>query len=194
MTRPCLVEGCDRPVYGHGMCNGHYHRWKRHGDVQASVPLRTNAEKGALAAWIASHASIVTTECVLWPYAVNRFGYGKMTVEGRTTGAHRIMCEAAHGDRPSHRHEVAHSCGVRLCCNPAHLRWATSKENAADRDLHGTATKGVRNGRAKLTEDDVRAIRRLRGKVRQVDLAKRFGLDQANISAIQLGKFWQHVR
>jgi hypothetical protein len=30
--RTCAIEGCDRPVRGHGWCHMHYQRWRRHGD------------------------------------------------------------------------------------------------------------------------------------------------------------------
>ena len=36
-------------------------------------------------------------------------------------------------------------------------------------------------------------IRSLRGLVAQKELAKRFGVNQGQISAIQLNKFWSHV-
>jgi hypothetical protein len=30
----CSVEGCPRPVKGRGLCNKHYKRWWRYGDVE----------------------------------------------------------------------------------------------------------------------------------------------------------------
>src|SRR5690606_10858604 len=36
---PCSVPGCDRPVKARGLCNGHYQRWLKEGDVLADVPL-----------------------------------------------------------------------------------------------------------------------------------------------------------
>jgi hypothetical protein len=47
---------------------------------------------------------------------------------------------------------------------------------------------------AKLTEAQVLEIRALRGVVTQKELARRFGIAQAVVSAIQLGKTWAHVR
>ena len=40
MTKPCSVEGCERQVEKRGLCSAHLSRLKRHGDVQASVPVR----------------------------------------------------------------------------------------------------------------------------------------------------------
>ncbi len=30
--RLCTVESCDRQHFGHGLCNTHYRRWRKHGD------------------------------------------------------------------------------------------------------------------------------------------------------------------
>ena len=59
----------------------------------------------------------------------------------------------------------------------------------------GRQPKGSQHGRAKITEDDVREIRRLygTGKYRQKDLADRFGIDQTKVSLIILRKNWAHV-
>ena len=38
--RQCAVAGCDHAAKSRGWCHGHYQRWRAHGDVQASVPLR----------------------------------------------------------------------------------------------------------------------------------------------------------
>lgn len=42
------------------------------------------------------------------------------------------------------------------------LRWDTKKANAYDQYLHGTRAMGSRNGQAKLTEQDIEDIIRLR--------------------------------
>lgn len=35
----CKVEGCDRIVAYKKLCDAHYQRWKRTGDVMADVPI-----------------------------------------------------------------------------------------------------------------------------------------------------------
>ena len=48
---------------------------------------------------------------------------------------------------------------------------------------------------AKLTEDDVREIRRLlRHKMRQADIAKQYGVSSSVVSEIHTGKAWNHVK
>lgn len=53
--------------------------------------------------------------------------------------------------------------------------------------------RGEENPKAKLTPDVVREIRALAGTVRQVDLAKRFGVTQAVVSKIIRRKLWTEV-
>jgi hypothetical protein len=90
--------------------------------------------------------------------------------------------------------QAAHSCGNGHlgCVNPHHLRWVTPKENAADRDDHGTTPKGENQGNSKLSESDIRSIRSSVG-VSQTELAQRFGVHQGTISNILLKKTWTHV-
>lgn len=41
MVKPiCSIPGCGRNATSHGWCSGHYARWRKHGDVQANIPLR----------------------------------------------------------------------------------------------------------------------------------------------------------
>lgn len=85
---------------------------------------------------LASLLAIETDECVLWRHATNSAGYGQIGVNGRSTGVHVIACEYRHGPRPEGLH-AAHYCGVKLCVNPRHLRWATRSENEYDKVRHG---------------------------------------------------------
>ena len=54
--------------------------------------------------------------------------------------------------------------------------------------------KGISNGRSKLSEDDVRAIRKSKDSgLRQVDIGKMFNISQFKVSAIFRDKAWTHV-
>jgi hypothetical protein len=55
---------------------------------------------------------------------------------------HVIVCTAFHGPRPSDRHQAAHNDGDPGNNRVSNLRWATPKENQADRRRHGTAERG----------------------------------------------------
>jgi hypothetical protein len=88
--------------------------------------------------------------------------------------------------------------------NPANnrlenLAWGTDKENGQDRIRHGRKSggRGESNGRALLTEDIVRQIRReapgLRKYGRATSLAKKFGVSPSAIRFVLDGKNWSHV-
>ncbi len=61
--------------------------------------------------------------------------------------------------------------------------------------VRGRGTTGSRNANARLTEDDVREIRRLhRSGIRNRELAAQFGVGKNNISMIITGATWKHVQ
>ena len=93
--------------------------------------------------------SFETDECILWPWGTQT-GYGSFFKDKKRALAHIFVCHGAHGEPPTTKHEVAHSCGVRKCINKRHLRWATKSENMADKLIHGTHNRGER-GRADQT-------------------------------------------
>jgi hypothetical protein len=113
--------------------------------------------------------------------------------KSRTHAVHVLVCRAFHGPKPTPKHEVAHWDGDKLNARWDNLRWATSRENADDRVRLGEQ-RGERNGRSKLTEDDVREVRRLLSLGRtQQSIADRFGVCQVTISEIALGQKWAFV-
>jgi hypothetical protein len=92
---------------------------------------------------------------------------------------------------------VLHRCDNRWCVNYEEcLFLGTNSDNMKDawnkgRGKHFVGV-GEENPRAKLTEEDVREIRRLyaTGTWRQKDLAEEFGVANTNISSIVLNKTW----
>lgn len=132
-------------------------------------------------------------ECLLWPFAVGNNGYGAVWHGGRVTTSHRAVCVDAHGEPPPGHNDAAHSCGVRTCCNPRHLRWATRSENNMDKVRHGTHDRGSRHVKSKLTEAEVSEIHRLAGTVSKLGIAKRFGVCSSVVDRILKGKAWPHM-
>jgi hypothetical protein len=129
-------------------------------------------------------------ECVLWPFCCDSNSYPKMTVDRKSLRVPRVICEMVYGDPPTPQHEAAHSCGIRPCINPNHLRWATKTENMADTLVHGTRIRGEQQWQAKLTEANVREIRSLKGKLTHDKIAKRFGMSIGAINCVIYGSTW----
>ena len=126
--------------------------------------------------------------CWLWDGGAVTQGYGSFSVAGATKAAHRVSYELHCGPVPEGA-MVLHSCDVRCCVNPAHLRVGTHGENMRDRNARGRASAGERNGRAKLTEAQARAIRTAPGTGREV--AARFGVSRDTVVRVRTGKVWR---
>lgn len=187
--RICSIKGCDAPVLARGWCKRHYDRWRRHGDPLTCK--EEHADRGAPEQWIREHVSWSDKDCLIWPFARYQTGYAKMAKEIPC----RMMCRFAHGPAPTSAHEVAHSCGKghEGCVNPIHLRWATRKQNHADKHIHGTMPFAEKHYKAKLTTNQVKHVRRLRGKLSQSEIALKFGVSRGCISGILSGSTWRHV-
>lgn len=75
-----------------------------------------------------STRKVDTADCILWQGALDRYGYGKKSVDGRTVGAHRWAYERWYGPIPKGLH-IDHLCRNRACLNPTHLEAVTLREN-----------------------------------------------------------------
>ena len=113
---------------------------------------------------------------------------------------HRLVLMAFIGPRPSPVHQVNHKNGHKFDNRVENLEWVTSKENnrhAIDSGLNKPVVaphyKGELHPLAKLTEDDVRAIRILERLVPRREIAARFGITPQNVTAIWKRRSWTHV-
>lgn len=70
---------------------------------------------------------------------------------------HRLVLTTFVGE--SDGQEARHLDGNKYNNALSNLCWGTRRENMADMIRHGTSPRGQRNGRVKLREEDVRAIR-----------------------------------
>jgi len=177
----CSVEGCDKKRHARGFCKAHYKYWHRHG-----TPHPSFAANGDLPTFLNNAVAHIGGECLMWPFGKCSNGYAWVSSVG--CSAHVYVCRGAHGEKPTNKHEVAHSCGNKSCVNPSHLRWATRAENAADREMHGTLLTGERSPKAKLTDAQVAEIRSLRGKLFQYEVADRFNVNVTTVNAIMNGR------
>lgn len=131
-------------------------------------------------------------ECLLWPFNKTSDGYGRIGIDGKRVAVHRRVCEEVNGLPPTEKHEAAHSCGNGhlACVNPNHLSWKTRAENFADKLIHDTHNRGERNGASKLTEDQVREIKSLKGSLTKQQIADLVGTTIGNVAHIHNGDSW----
>lgn len=133
--------------------------------------------------------------CMLWLGAIDNNGYGKVRIAGDSRKAHRVSLLLSVGKNPPGRDQAAHSCRNRHCVAPLHLRWASHLENSADMERDGTRRRGANSPAAKLTEAQVRDVRRryATGLVLQRELAEEHGMTHSAINALLLGKTYRSV-
>jgi hypothetical protein len=187
----CSVYGCEKLRIGHGYCSKHYQRFMKHGDPN----FQLGTGKGEAIRYLAEIViPYVGEDCLTWPFAKTKYGYGTIGrgEKAKSNLVHRLVCESVYGSPPSHEHEAAHSCGKghEGCVNPRHLRWDTRHGNQADRVVHGTAPRGEKSGKAKITESQAREIKSLLRSVKKSDIAEYYGISYGAVYAIETGKSW----
>lgn len=152
-----------------------------------------------------------TDGCWLWTGAGSKseLGYGLFYFNGRYMGAHRASWIMRHGEIPDDLF-VCHHCDNPTCIRPAHLFLGTQKENLADRESKGRTLKGKDHwahqkperlargsfhGNTRLTESVVREMRQKYAdkKASQNELSREYGLSQASVNSILMGKTWAHA-
>ena len=163
-------------------------------------------------------------ECWPWLACRDRDGYGIVARRAWGTAfAHRIAWILAYGEIPAGLC-ACHSCDNPSCVNPTHLWLGTNADNIADRHAKGRdargddiwarrepemhretmrawhrahpdkAARGERSGTAKLSTDDVIAIRAsFASGASKAELARVYGVTRAAIYLIVIRRNWAHV-
>lgn len=128
--------------------------------------------------------------CWLWlAYKMNS-GYGNFRMPTRHELAHRASHRLFKGPLVAGL-EILHACDNPSCVNPDHLSQGTRTDNAQDAKRKGRNARGSGHGRSKLTEAQVKEIRASTKFQRAI--AKDYGVTQAHVSSILLGKSWNHT-
>lgn len=134
----CTIDGCDKHVKGHGLCETHYMRKRRHGSPTTVLRVVT---VGPPETRFWSHVD-KTGDCWLWTASVfkDRYGYGKFNAASekptRVVYAHRFSWELANGPIPDGLW-VLHHCDNPPCVRPDHLFLGTQSANVADMHSKG---------------------------------------------------------
>lgn len=118
------------------------------------------------------------------------------------TKIHILVAEAFLGPRPTHRHEVNHKNGIKHDNRVENLEWVTPRENSQHARENGLwrPKRGEQNGRAKLTKEMVRWIRKQAANgVRHSDIAHELELRfHVQVSRVRIGRIvrrlaWTHL-
>ncbi len=136
-------------------------------------------------------------DCWEWTAYKNKNGYGTLQIDGESKLATHVLFYLRKGDWPPKGRTCNHHCDNPSCLNPIHIYLGTQKSNVRDRDFRGRGNqaKGEKNGRAKLTEEQVRRIKSLLCTgITRVALCRKFGVSRKSIYDIENGKNWAHVK
>lgn len=108
---------------------------------------------------------------------------------------HVLVANAFHGLRPD-GYEPNHKNANRLDARPENLEWITRRENRGEAVRTGRwkapDRRGSANSFAKLTEQQIKAIRATQDKT-PTELATIYGCDVSNIRLILRRKTWTNI-
>lgn len=156
--------------------------------------------------------------CWVWDRGCTAGGYGRLHVNGEEVYAHRLSWTMAYGAIPADKPCVCHHCDNPACVRPSHLWVGTKGDNLRDMAAKGrsgatvhperypkgdqhpsrlhpeTRLRGESNGNSRLSEADVREIRKRSnmGEI-QGSIAAAVGVHQRTIGRIVRGETWKHV-
>lgn len=137
--------------------------------------------------------------CWLWTACRALNGYGQMNLgSGRKAMAHRLAWAFRHHEEIPPKMYICHTCDNPPCVNPDHLFLGTPSMNMIDckdkgRHRFGTVS-GSKSRFAKLTEEQVIRVRQLvKGGMRQIDVARQFGMSRSGINHITSRRKWKHL-
>ena len=124
-------------------------------------------------------------------------GYQRVTLcargQRKTYFVHALVLETFQRPRIDGE-QCCHGDGNRSNNAAENLSWGTAKDNAADRERHGTHLRGGRSVLAKATDDEVVAALHEAKQVGVSVAAGRIGLKQAALSSIKCGLHRKHLQ
>lgn len=94
---------------------------------------------------------------------------------------------------PARGRLVLHKNGKNTDNKLSNLEYGSYQDNNDDKYSHGTHGMGEQNSQASLTRKKVKEIYRLKGRMTQVEIAKKFRISRQAVSDIHRGETWAEV-
>ena len=104
----------------------------------------------------------------------------------KTHTVHRLVAEAFHGG--ANGLHCCHNNGNTFDNRAENLRWATAKENIADKKKHGTHIRGTQMGSNRWTEEQVGMV--IRREVSSTQAIEMWGMPQPTYQKITSRTTW----
>lgn len=188
MDRKCSNGSCSDPVHAKGMCNRHYRKSLR-------VSRRPTTEERYEAA---VDRSAGQGGCHPWTRSTNKAGYGLFAHDGETLASRWAYKHYIGPLLPWPQEMIRHTCDNPPCQNRSHWLKGTNADNMRDMVERGRShhPTGSRNPKSKITEVDVRDLRRAfaDGEFEsQKDAAVAYGISPATVSQILRRETWTNV-
>lgn len=134
--RVCMIENCEEPIVGRGMCRRHWGAWHKTGDVRA--PMR-GSRKMSDQERFERFVARMPNGCWAWSGSMDAKGHGLFRFGGTSTRAERASLILHRGPVEG---VVGHECGYSNCVNPEHLIAGSSDELQSELTKRGWADRG----------------------------------------------------
>lgn len=131
-------------------------------------------------------------ECLIWPYAKKKTGYGTVWIDKRNIRAHRAAYQLIHGPIPGGLY-LLHSCDTPSCYNPNHVAPGTQLQNIREASARGRLKRNPENSHTAIINfAKAREIRHLRKtqKIKIKHLAEMFGISIESVSNVLYNRTW----
>lgn len=216
--RLCAAPGCGRSRSARGYCRWHDSRLRKGLPLEPAAPACLPGEEwravvGGEGRYMVSSRgrvkSLPRVDCRkggvhvrnagrILKETTDRGGYRlvSMALEGarpRKLKVHVLVARAFLGLRPAGA-DINHINGKKTDNRAVNLEYVSRGENIAHAYEMGLMTsRGAKNGRATITEEQARYIYRMKGVKLQRELAAEIGCSKAVVANIQSGRAWRHI-